>query len=850
MNFITKILSKVLHPNVKDEIIGDLLEAYDQRAQKSKFLAGFHFFLESFASLKWGKMIYGKESFWSSQNLKFSIRHLKRNWRETAIHVSGLSLGLALCILLAFFYFHEKSFDTFHDDYASVYRVVTETDKGVKYGVSPWPTGPFIETDFPEVAATRIYHTFRKTPTLARSDKQEFFYEDDLFFVDKNFFDVLTFKLLEGQKSEVLKDPNSIVLSEALAKKLFGDENPLGQELWFESTLRLTVTGIVENAPPNSHLQYQAFSSLEDIASIFQATGNRFSYEGWYWTAVNTYVRLPPGLTAHQLEADLVDFSKRHVPEEFAHRRNFKLQPLAEMHLNSDEIEDIFVEKRSEVEIKIALLLGVIVLSIAIINFINLASASSSNRLYSLNIKKRLGASYSQIFTQMLAEAMIIVGVSLSVSLVLVYSALPHFNELIGVRIGLLDYLQLETLGWFVAGAFIITFIMGFYPATYTLKQVSKDTFGQHIKRNTIIQKILVAFQLFASISLIYGCIIIYNQFSFLTEKDLGFKDENVLMVPIRGTEASINTALFKQRFEDSPFVTSTSLLSDIMGSTAQLVPFKIDGRPEQQNIATIFVDFDFVRTFDLEVIDGRDFDPAIHSDSNAFLINEAALSYFEDGWQGARLSRGNGKIIGVLKDFHFMDLHQGIQPLIIAMSDAWRNYLALTVQGTEFSEIYQDVESTWGELEPNRPFDAWFLDEKLNQLYQSEKNQSVIVAVFSFLSVVIAIIGLLALITEFIQNRYKEIGIRKVLGASTNQIYYLITRSIALLFLLVIAINLPLARFTMSRWLDNYPTHIDHQWMYYVYAFVLTGVLIGSLVSYKCLRAARVNPIEIIKDE
>ncbi len=850
MKLIIKILGNILHPDIKDEIIGDLLEAYDQRAKKNKFIAGLHFILESFISIKWGKMFYQNERLWSSQNVKFSLRHLRRNWRETVVHISGLSLGLAICILLAFFYFHEKSFDTFHEDHTSVYRIVNEADQGVQYGVTPWPTGPFIEADFPEVAATRIYHTFRKTPTLARSDKQEFFYEDDLFFVDGNFFDILTFKLLKGQTSEVLKEPNSIVLSESLAQKLFGSENPVGRELWFESTLRLTVTGVVENSPPNSHLQYQAFASLGDIASIFQATGNRFSFEGWYWTAVNTYVRLPHGLTSQQLETDLVDFTQRHVPEAFAHRRNFKLQPLADIHLNSDEIEDIFVEKRSEVEIKIAMLLGIIVLSIAIINFINLASASSSNRLYALNIKKRLGASYGQIFTQMLTEAMMVVISSLLISLLLVFGTLPYFNELINVRIGFFDYFQLETLGWFVACALFITFVMGFYPASYTLRQVSKDTFGQHIKRNTITQKILVAFQLFASIFLIYGCIIIYNQFSFLTQKDLGFKNENVLMVPIRGTEASMNTQLFKQRFENSPYVTNTSLLSDIMGSTVQLVPFRIDGKPEQQNIATMFVDFDFVETFDIEVVDGRDFDPTIHSDSNAFLINESALSYFENGWEEARLNRGNGKIIGVLKDFHFMDLHLEIEPLMIGMSDAWRNYLALNVKGSNFSEIYEDIESKWVELEPNRPFDAWFLDEKLNNLYRSEKNQSIIVAVFSILSVVIAIIGLLALVTEFIQNRYKEIGIRKVLGASVNQIYYLITRSIALLFLLVIAFNLPLARLIMGRWLDNYPTHIDHQWMYYLYAFLITGLLIGSLISYKCLRAARVNPIEIIKDE
>ncbi len=850
MNFIIKILGRVLHPEIRDEIIGDLMEAYDQRSKRNKFLAAVHFLIESLVSLKWGKMIYRNEPFWSTHNTKFSLRHLKRNWRETLVHISGLSLGLTLCILLAFFYFHEKSFDRFHADHSSVFRIVNETDKGVKYGVTPWPTGPFIETDFPGVSATRTYHTFRKTPTLARADKQEFFYEDDLFFVDNNFFDILTFKLLGGQPSEVLQQPNSIVLTENLSQKLFGNENPIGQELWFESTLRLSVTGVVENPPPNSHLQYQAFASLGDIASIFEATGNRFSFEGWYWTAVNTYVRLPQGLTAQQFESDLADFTKRHVPEGFAHRRNFKLQPLADIHLTSGEIEDIFVEKRSEVEIRIAMLLGIIVLSIAIINFINLASASSLNRLATLNIKKRLGASYSQIFTQMLTEAMIIVTLSLLIGLLLVYTALPYFNQLIDARIGFLVYFQLETLGWFLVGILFITLVMGFYPATYTLKQVSKDAFGQHIKRNTITQRILVSFQLFASIFLIYGCIIIYNQFSFLIQKDLGFKNENVLMVPIKGTEASINTALFKQRFQDSPYVTNSSLLSDIMGSNAQLVPFEIDGEPEQQNIATIFVDFDFVETFDLELLDGRDFDPTIHSDSNSFLINESALSYFKNGWEEARLNRGNGKVIGVIKDFHFVDLHQEIPPLIIAMSDAWRNYLALTVQGNNFTEIYEDIESKWSELEPNRPFDAWFLDEKLNALYQSERDQSVIVAVFSFLSVVIAIIGLLALVTEFIQNRYKEIGIRKVLGASANQIYYLITRSIISLFLLVVAINLPIARLTMNRWLDNYPTHIDHEWVYYLYAFGLTGLLIGSLVSYKCLRAAHVNPVEIIKDE
>lgn len=858
LTWYLKCLFMWLDPSLRDEVIGDLLEAFDNRKARMRlWKAIFLLLYETLLSFNWkqSRIHFFLKSQNPIQSIKYAARFLKNRPAFLGIHLIGFSASLSACLLLWIFYAHETSFDTFQKDYKQIYRLVTVTEKAEYFGVTPWPTAPFLNNDYPEIKATRVYHTYRKVPSISLPESESLFYEDEFLFADSTLFEVLDFKILRGPKEGLLTDPGAVVLTKGLAEKLFGASDVIGKEILFESKLRMTVTGIIEDARSNAHLQYQAFASLTNVKQLFEATGNKFPYDEWYWTAVNTYVKVPPEFDTHAFEEELIHFIKRHVPASFAHKRLFELQPLAAIHLNSSHIEDVIVSKRNKWEVNISLVLGFLILLVAIINSINLSTASAITRIKNLTIKRIIGGSYQQIVFQLIAESMIIIGLSFLIAIIVSWVVHPVFNRLLDTNVMLENYLVPEKFPLYLILALFVGMVIGIYPAVFAIRHVRKqcgrvNTTNIMRTRSHLLKRILIAFQLTVSMILIYATGVTYAQSSMLTSRDLGFTNEEILMVPIKGTEVGANVDRFMADLEQSPYVKSATVMSDVLGQSAPIVPFHIDSAISRSNVHTLFAGLDFVSTYGLKIVEGRDFNESIQSDGRSFLINESAKRLFKSGWENGTLSRGNGKIIGVIQDFHFENLTAPIKPLIIGINNSWSNFIALRVEGAELPAMIRDIEDRWRIYESKRPFNGWFLDEKLSGMYKAEKDQSSLTVIFSVLSIIISGLGLFSLIGFTISQRLKEIGIRKVLGANGFQSYMLLIREYAVLTFLAALIAIPAGYMLMNVWLDNYPLKIENLWFYSIVSLLGVVIITVLTVTFRSVKAANINPVEILKDE
>lgn len=847
-----------LTPSLRDEVIGDLLEAHDNRkARMEAWKATFLLMYEALLSFNWKQsrvndVLKSQNPF---QSLKYAVRFLKNKPALLSIHLIGFSASLSACLLLWVFYSYETSFDTFHEDHQQIHRLVTVTEKAEHFGLTPWPTGPFLNHDYPDLKAARVYHTYRKVPSISLPDSESLFYEDELLFADSTLFQVLDFKVIRGPNEGLLTEPDDIVLTQSLAEKLFGTIDVIGKEILFESKLRMKVTGIIEDARPNSHLQFKAFASLTNVGQLFEVTGNKFPYDEWYWTAVNTYVKFPPNFDAGAFEEELARFTDRHIPESVARRRMFKLQPLAEIHLNSSHIEDTIVAKRNKWEVNISLILSFLILLVAVINAINLSTASAITRIKNLTIKRIIGGSYQQIIFQLVAESVIIVVLSFLIATLVSWIVHPVFNRLLDTNVVLENYLLPEKFPMYLLVTVLSGIMIGIYPAVFAIRHVRKQSGRVNATnfigtRNHLLKRLLITFQLMVSMILIYATGVIYAQSSMLVSRDLGFTNEEILMIPIKGTEVGTKVDRFMTNLEQSPYVKHGTVMSDVLGRSAPIVPFHVDSASSRSNIHTLFAGLDFVSTYGLKIVEGRDFNPSIQSDTYSFLINESAKSLFKNGWENGSLSRGNGKIIGVIQDFHFENLTAPIKPLIIGINDNWSNFVALRIDGSDLPGMIQDIENRWEIYERKRPFNGWFLDEKLSGMYKAEEDQSYLTVIFSILSIIISGLGLFSLIGFTIAQKIKEIGIRKVLGANGFQSYFLLIREYVILTFFAAVIAAPSGYMMVNVWLDNYPLRVENLWLYSMAS--LFGVIAITLltVTFRSIKAANVNPVEILKYE
>ena len=784
--------------------------------------------------------------------LKIALRNLQKYKGYSFINIAGLATGMAACVLILLFVRHEFSYDRYHEHAGDIYRVYMDRTSGeevIHWARTPAPLAPALADAFPEIRAAVRVRKNPRTDLVRYGDKE--FYEDRFYFADSNVFAVFSFRLKQGNPATALRDPHSVVITEAMARKYFGDEEPVGQVLTFENTVDFTVTGVLEDVPSASHFVFDFLASFESLKETLGAE----RVATWAWVDHHTYVLLEPGHDPAVLESKLPDFLGRAVPEGFSSRTALRLQPLTSIHLHS-KLKDEITANSDATYSYILSTVALFILLIACINFMNLATARSARRAREIGMRKVLGAHRGQLMRQFLGESMVFSLVSFLLAGALVYLLLPLFSDLAGAALSLSQDVGF-TLVVFVGIALFVGLVAGSYPAFYLSAaepvKVLKEALGAG-RRGGLFRKILVVLQFAVSIVLIIGTVVISNQLDFFRNTTLGFDGEQVIVIPLRDRAAMRDKMpSLKEALKQNPQVVAVSAASSTPGTESHMTfPFRAEGMDEAIQLPTFLIDLDFADTYDLQIVQGRDLTDRLASDSTqALLINEQAARHlgFEDA-VGKRIEFGQqATVVGVVKDFQFQSLHRPVEPLVLAPFPFYR-FLAIKIRPQRVPETLASIEEVWSQFAPERPFEYSFLDETIDEQYKAEAGLGKIFGYFSGLAVLIACLGLFGLASFTAERRTKEIGLRKVLGASTEKIVVLVSMDFIKLVVIAFLVAAPVAYLVMNRWLESFAHRVDVSLVTFVIAGVGAFVIAGLTVSYQSIKAALTNPVETLRYE
>ena len=799
-----------------------------------------------------------------SNFFKIAIRNLLRSKGYSFINIIGLAIGMACCAMILLFVRDELQYDRYHENADRIYRIneiVGEEGRGERSASNPFPVGPTLLFDYPEYVEASVRFFNFQAPTLAVSAGDRKFNEKRLFFVDSTLFEVFSYSLLQGDPSTALAQPNSVVLTRDMARKYFDDENPIGNVLTFEGKHDLQVTGILADLPPQSHFQFDFLVSFSSLHGIYDG----IVPNGWYWNPCWTYVLLRDGVDAAALEAEMPAFIQKYFPQVIKHETTLLLQPLTDIHLRSRL--DFEIEPNGDVAyVYIFSGIALFILLIACINYMNLATARSANRSREIGVRKVLGAHRSQLIRQFLAESLLMSFLSVLIAIGLMELLLPLFNSYAGKTLALNLLTDLPAMaGFFLIGA-IVGVVSGVYPALFLSSfqpvRVLKKWTRTNPKHGGLRQVLVVA-QFAISIVLIIGTVVATDQLSYMQQANLGFEKEQVVMVPMARTPVIARYEAFKSVLQQGPGIVSVTATEDVLGVAYQTATYVPQGFPEPRQFARLNVCENFTKTFGIEMAAGRDYSDLIPTDKvESVVINEAMVRYV--GWsspEGAIGKTMNGgtppvKIIGVVKDFHFASLHQPVAPFVLELPNNpgghafFIKYLAVRIRPNTVAETLAFLERTWNEFAPERPFEYFFLDQNLDRLYRAEEALGNVATAFSVLAIFIACLGLFGLAAFMSEQRTKEIGIRKVMGASVASVVGLLSREFLKLVLLANLLAWPLGYFGMNAWLQDFAYRIDLRPMTFILAGGVALLVALLTVSYQAIRAARSNPVEALQYE
>jgi putative ABC transport system permease protein len=676
---------------------------------------------------------------------------------------------------------------------------------------------------------------------------------------DSNVFQMFTFPLLEGDPATVLDRPNTIVLTESTAKRYFGNTPAIGKTLRMEEQIVFEVTGIMKDLPEQSHFNIDMLASL----STFRAMQRGQFPQSWIWNPCWTYVELYDQVTQEQLEAQLADFHLRQYADFKDQKITLYMQPLTDIHLNSHH--DYEMHPNGKISyIRILGTIGFFVLILACINFMNLATASSSGRGREIGMKKVAGARRRQLRVQFLGESLIITFLAVLLSAIFVELLLPAFNNFTGKSIdtGIVVHPISLALGFVLL--LVVGLLSGAYPAFF-LSQL--DT--SHLKGtlstgagNGLARKILVMVQFLISVALIIVTITAYLQLNYLRNADLGFDRDQVILIPTK-----FNTALHFDRFSEElkkhNQVLSVTGMEDILGANHNTRSVVVEGMFDDQPFwyPAFLVRYDFIETFNIPVVEGRAFSRDFPSDtSEAIMINESMVKHL--GWTNeeaigkAIRMDGNEKVIGVFGDFNALSLHKPAEKFILDMLEnpfgaaGLTRYMAVKVNTNNYSEVLDYIQIVWEEIAPTRPFEFSFLDEELNGLYKEESSFSKLSIILTILAIVIACLGIIGLTSFMVERKTKEISVRRVHGATMAHVNTMLSREFLWLILIANMISWPLTYMVIRRWLENFSKHIDMQWYLFVVSALVTVVITVMITSIHAYRASRMNPADTLKYE
>ena len=806
--------------------------------------------------------------------IKIAWRNLMKYKFISFINLFGLTVGLTCCLLITTYIVNELSYDRYNKNAENVYRLTRSFNNAAGVvslnlsTVSP-PFGYYFPTDFPEIKKmTRLLNN----GTTPLKYKEKLISEPNVYFADENLFDVFTLKILAGDPKTALKQPFSVMLSEETAKKYFGNEDPMNKVLRANNQFDVKVTGIYESFPANSHLHpgvLVSFNTLKDSA-VYGAENLRTN---WGNNSFFTFLMLPEHYDIKRMIARFPAFVDRRMdhkdyngdlPSKFT---KLGLQKLTDIHLYSHT--DYEAEPNGDItRVYIFSIIGLFILLIACINYMNLSTARSALRAREIGIRKVIGARKKEIVAQFLSESVLISWAAIVISFIFLYFSLPWLNSLSGQELSIGVLMKWQILAPILLTPFAVGILSGIYPALFmssfqpvkTLKGLLKVGSG-----NISFRKVLVVAQFSISIILIITTIIVFQQLRYMQKTSLGYDKEHLISLPYSN---SINTPYesFRNELLQNPEIRDvarssripTGRLLDDMGASAYVGDSL---RPITTDIKFLATDYDFIPTYGVHVVAGRNFSRAFGTDTSNFILNEAAVQAI--GWKSSEDAVGRnfkygqfkGKVLGVVSDFHFESLRQKIVPMIlvntpVSPTDSYFNTLSVKITGNHVAGALATLEKTWRKYMPEIPFHYSFLDESYTKLYESEQRQGTIFTIFACIAIFIACLGLFGLSAFTISQRIKEIGVRIVLGAKVNSIVTLLSGDFLKLVLIASVIAFPIAWYAMAHWLQDFAYRIDIQWWVFVLSAVLALIVALGTVSFHAVRAAMANPVKSLRSE
>ena len=788
------------------------------------------------------------------------LRQLRKNKGYAAINIFGLGLGMACCVFILLFVQHERSFDRFHDHADDLYRVnkvVTPQEGGTEqHAITGGMLAPAMTEAFPEVAeAVRVLPWFSEV-LLVHEDQA--ISSPEVVFADAQFFDVFSFGLRRGDPATALAAPMSMVLTETTAQRLFGEADPLGQIVRGLNNLNYTVTGIAADPPQQSHLKFEALVSW---ASSLPGEGRlNFGFMNrWITQVAYTYVQLAPDADVAALEAKLPAFYQQRDPDRAAQYHLF-LQPLSDVYLKSTDLLHTRQTRQGNIRyVYFFSVMALLILAIAVINFVNLTTAQATRRAKEVGVRKALGARRPQLTAQFLAESVGYSLLALVFALVVISLSMPAFQALTGKPIGFSLWQQPGWVLAMLAGTVVVGLVAGIYPALILsgFNPISALK-GSVARRSLTPRRALVTFQFAISIVLVAATLVVIQQMSLLQNRDLGFAQEQLLVLPIHNTGMQQQYAAFKEEVERHPTVVKSAGSNAVPGSGTSTFGIAPEGAAEGDQWLAHVVridDYDLADTYDFDLVAGRYFSPDQPTDMAAgVVINETLARQL--GWTepvGKRLDIPGeispATVIGVVKDFHFQSLHHAIEPLVFYAAPRRQN-LSVRVSLDDLPATLAHLQTTWERFEDTYPFTYTFLDQQFAQFYTSEQQLLRTVGVFAALAIVIACLGLFGLAAFMAAQRTKEIGVRKVLGATTWQVMMLFLKEYALLVLLALLAAAPLAYLAADRWLQDFAYRIDLGPGVFLLAGGATLLVALLTVGYQSLRAALADPVRALRYE
>jgi len=794
--------------------------------------------------------------------LTIAIRNLLRYPAYTLINIVGLAIGLAACMLIVLYVWDELSYDRYHPHADRVYRVVDDIESAgqtVRTAGSPSGWGPVLKRDFPEI---ELYARVRGTTSawfFMHEEKR--FYEKKVIWADAALLDLFTIPFVAGDPGTALTEPYSIVISEEMAFKYFGNEEPMGRVLRGDNLWDFTVTGVMRNIPANTHLRPDMITSLLTRNAIYPN-----SLDEWEMHENNyTYIRLHENASPDDLESQLPAFVERNKTGRFRESTKVlrpSLQPLVDIHLHSHR--DSELEPNGDIRyVVIFLVIAFLIPLIACINFVNLATARSAMRAREVGVRKVMGANRTQLLGQFLGEAVVMAGLAMIAAVALAHLALPGVNVLAGKQ---LDFALSNgwVLGALAAGTILIALAAGSYPAVYLSGFLPTEVLKGSLKSGTHgmgLRQVLVVIQFVMSIFLLVSTAVIYDQLEYIQEMRLGFNKEQVLVVKITGREQRESVPVLKQRLAQLPGVVGMATTDGVPGVKApRIMAVRSDEMSPGDNliVSVLTSDDQFLGVMEIDVVAGRNFPLDWSRDSTmVLLLNETAARKL--GWETPPDAIGmpvewieygglQGRVLGVMEDFHLQSIREEIEPIVFMHNPLYFTDILIRIKPEEVPDTIARIREVWREVDPLYPLAYTFLDEDYDSLYRAERQLGTIFAVFAFLAILVACLGLLGLASFSIQQRTREIGIRMVLGAAVSDIVLLLSKDFMKYVLLANVIAWPLAYLAMTQWLQNYAYAAGINFAWFVAGGIVALVIAWLTIGVHALAAAGRNPVNALR--